>query len=236
VRKKLWGALLGGAAVLVAPLAFAQGEPEPTPMPVPSPTPIQTQDPNSIPNPNPDPGPAPTTFVPTVSIALERVGGVSFSRFWGHFVGVNTFGLGFGNVAPRLAGDYLVNGKLALGLAVGIWRVGQSENSVRMGSAYSFTLAPRVGYRIAVGRRLDVVPRLGVFTSNGETHEAVKSFAVGVSAEGAFVWRLAESFNVLTAISLDQAITESTTQGGADHYPGGRTTTVQLWLGLGGYL
>ena len=218
--------------------------------------------------------PAPTTAgttspQPTVSVAIERVGGVSWSSVSQSDADTSgslvAFGIGSVNAnpytAPRLGVDYILPMNLTLGAGLGFERYSLSEkdkgSSTDVGSLFIYTLTPRVGYRIAVSPMFDVTPRVGLTlaggkASSGTSDDSAGVFALALGAEAVGALRATSSFNLLAGIGVDQTISasETTTTTTTTSGSAGTTTTtsstsedikgalfsLQLWLGIGGYL
>jgi len=221
---------------------------------------------------------------PHISLALERVASAQAMFFSidedGDELGLRTKGITAGGPlqnplgAPRLAFDYLSSSGLTLGtgLAFGLGDFDSRDNGdIRDEGGYSLLmLNPRVGYRFALGKVVDLTPRLGAtfgwasitgpeyqncdVSFDGETStescsqedgDKVKLFAAMVNAELLAAWRLTDSFNLLTGLSYDMLVAAHAKagEGGGDSseseredFDKGHLSSLQFWLGLGGYL
>jgi hypothetical protein len=195
-----------------------------------------------------------------VSLAIERVGGLSWTKasakdtdasssltvFQIGGVAVNPYS------APRLGVDLILESNLTLGagLSAGRYSISASQGgkTTDLGSLFIYSLAPRVGYRIAASPDFDVTPRAGVTLAGGSVSSGTDSqsagvFALALSGEVVGAYRATSSFNLLAGIAADATVaaSASTTSGN-----GGNTSTstdikgglfaLQLWLGVGGYL
>ena len=206
----------------------------------------------------------PKGSAPSVSMALERVGGVSYSSVSGDKSSDGSgslFALGIGSVnvnpytAPRLGIDYILPIGLTLGGGLGFGHFslsakGSDGKSQGLGSLSLYTLTPRVGYRVALSDRFDLVPRAGVTLAGGSVssndgRDSSGVFALALSAEGAGVLRLTSSFNLLAGVGIDQTVaatasSSTTTSSGGTRSASsdikGSLFSAQLWLGMGGYL
>ena len=225
-------------------------------------------------------GAAPSPYAPRprLSIALERAGGVGYTRIFAKdsdesvsFTALAVGGL-FVNpyAAPRAGVDYIFDSGLTLGAGASIGRYSlsgttttttivttpgggssttTSQKDQSIGSLFLYTLAPRVGYRIPLSERVDLTPRAGVTLaggslSAGESDDSFGVFALALSGEGLFAFRLTPSFNLLAGGSLDYTVaataSSSTGSGSSGESSStdikGGVMTLQAWLGLGGYL
>jgi hypothetical protein len=201
---------------------------------------------------------------PRVSIAFERVGGVSYTKAYAkdtdNAASITAFGIGGVNVnpytAPRLGIDYLLDGGLTLGGGLSVGRFSLSTKTVNgsttttqdTGSLFIYTLTPRVGYRIPVSPSVDITPRGGLtlaggsVSSGGSNADSAGVFALALSGEGVLAYRATRSFNFLFGAGIDYTITASASQTNAN----GTTSTssdlkgglfaLQAWIGIGGYL
>ncbi|WP_394842901.1 porin family protein [Pendulispora brunnea] len=198
---------------------------------------------------------------PVVSVGLERVGGVSYSKLTADnsddSASLTAFGLGSVNVnpytAPRLGIDYISPVGVTVGGGLGFGHFSLStKNGSRdrdEGSLTVYTFTPRVGYRIPIGSRFDLTPRAGVTLAGGKLSDGNSDasngvFAVALSGEAVGTIRLTPSFNILTGLGFDHTVHASTSSTRSSS-SGGTTTntddikgalfTAQLWLGVGGY-
>ena len=203
---------------------------------------------------------------PSLSLALERAGGIGYAKATStegtSDSSVSLTALGVGGVTlnpfavPRVGLDFILPSNLTLGGAVGFTRLSGSTSSGNrsedIGSAVLYTLTPRVGYRIPLSDRIDLTPRGGLTFAGGsfspaDSRNEASIFAIAISADAPFAFRLTDSFNILVGAALDYTVsanvTTTTTSGGA----GGTTTnrseevkgslfSAQAWLGMGGYL
>ncbi len=203
---------------------------------------------------------------PSLSLALERAGGIGYAKATStegtSDSSVSLTALGVGGVTlnpfavPRVGLDFILPSNLTLGGAVGFTRLSGSTSagsqSEDIGSAILYTLTPRVGYRIPLSDRIDLTPRGGLTFAGGsfspaDSRNEASIFAIAISADAPFAFRLTDSFNILVGAALDYTVsanvTTTTTSGGA----GGTTTnrseevkgslfSAQAWLGMGGYL
>lgn len=199
---------------------------------------------------------------PKVSLALERVGGVSYTKTYAKdsdgSASLTALGLGGPTInpyaAPRIGVDYLMEGGLTLGAGLSIARyslsasntTATSTTSESLGSLFIYTLTPRVGYRIPVSPSVDFTPRAGITlaggsVSSGRNNDSAGVFALALSGEGVLAYRATRSFNLLAGAGIDYTVTASASQSGGN---GSSTSTdvkgglyaLQLWLGVGGYL
>lgn len=176
--------------------------------------------------------------------------------------------------APRFTFDYLSKSGLTIGggLAFGLNDLDSKEDGEvdDQGSLDLLMLNPRLGYRIPVGKVVDLTPRVGAtlgwasltdaareecdFTFNDATGESssdcetvegdsINLFATVVNLELAATFRLTDSFNLLTGVSYDLLVAASAqekdsdgSEGEKDSFKDGHLSSLQLWLGLGGYL
>lgn len=203
---------------------------------------------------------------PVVSVALERVGGVSYSKLspseGNGSASLTAFGLGSINInpytAPRLGIDYIAPSGVTLGGGLGFARLSASadggSSSSDVGPLFLYTFSPRVGYRIPLSSKFDLTPRAGVTLAGGslslDNDQSVGVFAVALSAEATGALRLTRSFNLLAGVAFDQTVsatssatTKTTSSNGnvttthtSDQDIKGSLFTGQLWLGIGGYL
>ncbi len=174
---------------------------------------------------------------PHFSLALERVGGVGYTKLFAKdtddAVSLTAFGIGGVNPnpysAPRVGFDYIFDGGFTLGGGVSMGRFSLSAttaNSVNgnkttttqdVGSLFIYTLTPRVGYRIPVSPSLDFTPRAGVTLAGGSLSQGSGNgsagvFAMALSGEGVLAYRATRSFNLLGGLGLDYTVTASASQ------------------------
>lgn len=203
---------------------------------------------------------------PSVSIALERAGGIAYAKASASEsdsdVSVTTFGVGGATLnpfaTPRVGVDVILPSKLTLGGAVGFSRISGSVSANGktddVGSVFLYTLTPRVGYRIALTDTIDFTPRAGLTfaggsASPGSGNDSANIFAVALSADAPFAFRLTDSFNLLAGAALDYTVAakvSSTTQTSSGTSTTSSTSktddvkgalfSMQAWVGVGGYL
>ena len=210
--------------------------------------------------------PAPPTAAPDgaeplrPSLGFERVGGFSYTVAspdeGDDKVSANIFAIG-GIVlnpysAPRLGIDFPVAGNLTLGGSGSYSRTSLSMTANKktedVGSLSIYSLTPRIGYTFRPNPRFDLSLRAGVLLAGGSVEDvdgegfSVFTTAADVEAVGAI--RLNRSFHVLGGLAFDKTLSGTATATGgsgsssssnSEDIKGG-LTTVQLWLGLGGYL
>lgn len=199
---------------------------------------------------------------PRVSLAIERIGGFSYTKVSAkdsdNSASLTAFALGGVTanpyVAPRLGVDVILDPGITLGAGMSVARFGlsstQTSNNVSsstdIGSLFIYTLTPRVGYRAAVSPDFDITPRAGVTlaggsASSGDGKQSYGVFALALSGEAVAAWRATRSFNLLAGLGLDYTVTASSSSSGSS----GTSTSSdikgglfagQLWLGMGGYL
>jgi hypothetical protein len=200
---------------------------------------------------------------PTVSLALERVGGLSYTRASASdndaAGSIFAFGVAQANpnpfTAPRVGVDYILPIGLTVGASGGFGRFSLSttdatgKTTTDQGSLFLYTFTPRVGYRIALAPQFDLIPRLGLTLGGGSLNAGGSDassgvFALAISGEAAGVFRLTNSFNLLAGVSVDQTVAASasytatsngTTRSSTSDIDGG-LLSLQMWLGIGGYL
>lgn len=145
-----------------------------------------------------------------VSLALERVGGLSYTKASAKdsdtSASLTVFQLGGVTVnpyaAPRLGVDLLLESNLTLGAALSVGRYSvsasgastttvtgaggttttTSSSSQDLGSLFIYTLTPRVGYRVAASPDFDVTPRAGLTLAGGSVSNGGSSGSAGVFA------------------------------------------------------
>ncbi len=198
------------------------------------------------------------------SIALERVGGVSYSRASADdsdaHASVTAFALGGVAInpysTPRLGFDVPILQGLTVGASGSIARMSLSasdgDTSRDLGSLTIYSLTPRVGYTLRPHSRFDLSLRAGVMlaggsvdSDDGDSSYGVFTTSLDLEALGAI--RVTPSLNVLVGFAFDRTLSGSVSVEGSSGDDGGGTvsekqtldgglTTAQLWLGLGGYL
>lgn len=189
--------ILSSAAVLTILLsnAVAHADEEPAP---PAPAPV--------------PAAAPEAARPKISIAIERAGGVGYTRIFAKdsdaAVSFTAFAVGglFVNpyAAPRVGVDYIFDSGITLGAAASIGHYSLSGTSTStttvvsnsgatptttttskdqdVGSLFLYTLAPRVGYRIPLSEHVDLTPRGGITLAGGSVSSGTSDDSFGVFA------------------------------------------------------
>lgn len=196
---------------------------------------------------------------PSISIALERVGGLSYAKTSASNSNdsASLFSIGVAGATinpyaiPRLGIDYITPGGLTVGGALGFTRFSGSSSSGNtssdLGSVTLYTLTPRVGYRIPLSPRVDLTPRGGLTLAGGsittgDGRDSNGVFAVAVGVDAPFAFRLTDSFNILAGAGADftvAATASSTSNSGASSSSSdikGSFWSLQAWLGIGGYL
>lgn len=198
---------------------------------------------------------------PRWSVAIERLGGVSYSSLsadsGGGSTGATSLSLGGlalnPYTAPRIGVDYGLAPNLWLGGAVGFSRtsatVSTGSSNDDLGAITAYTLSPRVGYRMTVQSDKELLLRGGLtmaggsYTS-GDSKETDGVFALAISAETVAILRVTSYFNLLGGVALDRTVAASassqrTSGSGSSSKTDdikGALTSVHLWLGLGVYL
>lgn len=148
---------------------------------------------------------------PKFSIALERVGGINYTKAFAKdtddAVSLTAFGMGGPSVSPysspRLGLDYIVDGGLTIGAGLSFGRyslsataantntvvgaggttsTSSSTTTQNIGSLFIYTLTPRVGYRIPVSPDFDIIPRGGVTLAGGSVSNGDNQGSEGVFA------------------------------------------------------
>jgi hypothetical protein len=202
---------------------------------------------------------------PTVALSVERIGGLTYSSYGPHAldgtITLSTFGVGGVNLnptaIPRIGIDVLLPSRLTVGGALGanFATLGVNPNSGQSetASATTYVIAPRIGYRLSLGPKLDFLPRAGVslvggsVSTNAITSQTCVSdvntgvnqcmstqgtnsanlFAFAISVDAAFALRLTDSFNLLGGLAYDQVVSASAsstdTSGSATHADTGGT-------------
>ncbi|MDB4940881.1 MAG: hypothetical protein JWP97_415 [Labilithrix sp.] len=247
--------VFAAATLLAARPAFAQDEAAAPPAIVttPAPAPVTTPAPE-----------VPAEKKIRASVAIERVGGLSYSNVSSGDGGGSLSAVGYviggpsvnPDSSPRLGVDAIFGNNITLGaaLAGGTYAV-KTKDQDASDHLSLFIIAPRIGYRIPLSKNWDLTPR-GVVTIEGGTlsagdDDSAKSsvVALGLGAEGVLAYRATSSFNLLAGVGFDHTVaasatTRSTTYGingeavtsadtkGID----GALFTLQLWIGIGGYL
>ncbi len=193
---------------------------------------------------------------PSLSVAVERVGGIAYAGLFSDDFNdsLSAFSVGVGGptlnpfAVPRVGVDFITNSGLTLGGGAGFTRIAlSSSNQVEsdyLGSALIYTLTPRVGYRIRLAERIDLTPRAGVTFVGGSLssgdNERGSIFAVAVGLDAPVAYRLTRSLNLLAGASADYTVAVSTSSSSGSESNAesvdASLLSVQLWLGLGGYL
>jgi hypothetical protein len=165
----------------------------------------------------------PEPKVPSLSISLERAGGLGYAKASEskEDAGVSVTAFGVGGVTPnpfaipRVGVDAILPSNLTLGGAVGFSRVSGSlsekSKSTDIGSVFLYTVTPRVGYRIALTDKIDLTPRAGLTFAGGsaspaEGDNSASIFAIAIGADAPLAFRLTDSFNVLVGAALDYTV------------------------------
>jgi opacity protein-like surface antigen len=168
--------------------------------------------------------------VPSVSIALERVGGIGYAKASSSAgnddSSLSLVALGVGGVTPnpfavpRLGIDFILPSNITLGGAIGFTRLSASTSSGSrsedVGSVFLYTLTPRVGYRIPLSDKIDLTPRLGLTfagasASPADSKNDASIFALAVAADAPLAFRLTDSFNVLVGAGIDYTVSATAT-------------------------
>ena len=165
---------------------------------------------------------------PSISIALERVGGIGYARVSDKH-GDNSLSvtaLGIGGLTPnpfaipRVGIDYITSSGVTVGGAAGFSRISAStssgSNNQDVGSVYLYTLTPRVGYRIQLSDHVDLTPRAGLTlagasASPSEGSSSVSIFALAIGADAPLAFRLTDSFNILVGAAIDYTVSATAT-------------------------
>jgi len=223
------GLLLSSLAVLlVATPAAAQDE-----APAPAPAPAAPS------------AAAPEGKVPSMSLAIERVGGVGYARAASSEANddstLSLTALGVGGVTPnpfavpRLGLDFILPSQLTLGGAIGFTRLSASTSSGSksqdVGSVFLYTLTPRIGYRIPLSDKIDLTPRAGLTfagasASPSDSKNDASIFAIAIGADAPLAFRLTDSFNVLVGAGIDYTVSASVTTTSTTTVGGPGTTTT----------
>lgn len=188
----------------------------------------------------------PEPKVPTMSIALERAGGLGYAKASASDddAGVSVTAFGVGGVTPnpfaipRVGVDFILPSNLTLGGAVGFSRVSGSlsekNKSTDIGSVFLYTLTPRVGYRIPLSDKIDLTPRAGLTfaggsASPGDGNSSASIFAVAIGADAPLAFRLTDSFNILVGAAVDYTVSATVSAESQNIVvtggPGGTTQT-----------
>jgi hypothetical protein len=211
------------------------------------------------PPPAADEGSADATAQPTLSIGIERLGGLAYVAA-GQADSSTTLGItvfNVGGIALNPYGATRVGADFALGSS-GVWLGGAlgfstssastsgSGGSSSIGSLTIYSLSPRAGYRFALSPRFDIVPRAGFTLAGGSVgtggSDSYGVFSVALSAEGLAVYRVTNQINLLGGLALDRTVSASVSQsggGGASSSSSdlkGALLNIQLWFGVGAYL
>lgn len=188
---------------------------------------------------------APESKVPSMSIALERVGGVGYAKASADKddSSLSLVALGVGGVTPnpfavpRLGVDFILGSGLTLGGAVGFTHIsassGTKSKSEDLGSVFLYTLTPRLGYRIPLSEKIDLTPRAGLTFAGASfspaDNDSGKSsiFAVAIGADAPLAFRLTDSFNILAGAGIDYTVAATATSESSTTVsgPGGTQTT-----------
>jgi len=176
---------------------------------------------------------------PSLHLALERVGGISYlgiSPDGDESLGVTTFTLGGANPSPlgvpRIGVDWIAPFGLTLGGALGFSHASVASSDQNVGSGSSWVFEPRVGYRAALGKHFDLIPRLGVevmglgFKEGDEQWcqwdpntqsdrcrtvegDELSVTMVSLNAEAVGVLRLTDSYNLLIGAAVQPLLSGS---------------------------
>lgn len=166
---------------------------------------------------------APEPKVPSLSIALERAGGLGYAKASSSETdaGVSVTAFGVGGVTPnpfaipRVGVDFILPSNVTLGGAVGFSRVSGSfsekSKSTDIGSVFLYTATPRVGYRIPLSDTIDLTPRAGLTFAGGsaspaEGDNSASIFAIAIGADAPLAFRLTDSFNILVGAAVDYTV------------------------------
>lgn len=167
---------------------------------------------------------------PSVSLALERAGGIGYAKAssseGSSDSSLSLTALGVGGVTlnpfavPRVGLDFILPSNLTLGGAVGFTRLSGSTSSgnksADIGTAILYTLTPRIGYRIPLSDKIDFTPRGGLTLAGGSFSPADSKndssiFAIAIGADAPFAFRLTDSFNILAGAALDYTVSANVT-------------------------
>jgi hypothetical protein len=193
---------------------------------------------------------------PHVSVALERLGGFSYTKLsakdTSDTASLTAFALGSVTVnpyvSPRLGVDAILEPGVTIGAGLSIARFSLSgttttttvngttttstSSSQDLGSLFLYTITPRVGYRIVAAPEFDITPRAGVTlaggsVSSGDGRTSGGVFALALSGEGVAAWRVTRSFNLLAGLGLDFTVAASASST-QDTSNGTRSTTQDI--------
>jgi hypothetical protein len=176
---------------------------------------------------------------PHVSVALERVGGFSYTllaaKDTSDKASLTAFALGNVTVnpyvAPRIGVDAILDPGVTIGAGVSVARFSLSGTTTTtttvngttttstsasqdLGSLFLYTLTPRVGYRIVAAPEFDITPRVGMTlaggsVTSGDGKNSGGVFALAISGEGVAAWRVTRSLNLLGGLGLDLTVAAS---------------------------
>lgn len=193
---------------------------------------------------------------PKIYFAIERFAGFAYAGVspdeGDASASLGNFNMGGTVLNPyaisRGAFDYRVAEQLWLGTSLGFSTFGVSAESGgesrNLGSAMLYTMTPRVGYQVELGRKLMFFPRAGLVLAGGSVEMGEGDgefgiFSTGISLEGMLAIRITKTFNLLTGASLERTLsaTATSSSGGSSDSTEikGALTSFQLWLGLGGW-
>ena len=190
--------------------------------------------------------PCAEAMLPSMSLAIERVGGVGYARAASTEANTDASlsltALGIGGVTlnpfavPRVGVDFILPSNVTLGGAVGFTRLSGSTSSGSksqdVGSVFLYSLTPRVGYRIPLSDKIDLTPRggltfAGASGSLGDSKNDASIFAVAISADAPLAFRLTDSFNLLAGAAIDYTVSATaTTTTSSTTVTGGPTGTT----------
>ena len=171
---------------------------------------------------------------PSLSLSLERAAGLSLVSDGRDTASQVAIGGPSALVVayPLVAVDYLAPGGLTLGGGFAYTRLKLDEYTVTRVS-----VEPRIGVRIVLGPRFELVPRAALAlgnTNSGSERSSVSSDTTSVHGSLSLVgvWRLGAHFNLLTAAAVERQLDDPDRVDGV----GRNVNSVQLWFGFGGYL
>ena len=188
---------------------------------------------------------APEAKVPSMSLAIERVGGIGYARAasteTNNDASVSLTALGIGGVTlnpfavPRVGLDFILPSNLTLGGAIGFTRLSGSTSSGSksqdVGSVFLYSLTPRVGYRIPLSDKIDLTPRVGLTFAGasgslGDSKNDASIFAIAISADAPLAFRLTDSFNILVGAGIDYTVSANVTTTSTTTVSGPTGTTT----------
>jgi hypothetical protein len=194
-----------------------------------APAAAQDETPRAAPPSVPAPA-APEAKQPSVSLALERAGGIGYAKASSTDTNsdssLSLTALGVGGVTlnpfavPRVGVDFILPSNLTLGGAVGFTRLSGSTSSGSksqdIGTAILYTLTPRIGYRIQLSDKVDFTPRggltfAGASFSPADSKNDASIFAIAIGADAPFAFRLTDSFNILVGAAVDYTVSANVT-------------------------